>query len=178
MMLRFVALVLALSAGLGCKKDEAPPAGEPSAGAEPADNPTAPPPPPPAAAPTDAAAAAAATTDSAPDPGAPDTAEGTPPEPPSGEPNPDDKPPTNLKVLPKKWTRAQVNDFMKKRVNRGLGVKCDFCHDKTDFASDANEHKVIARNMLKMTTAMDKKFFAGKNKLTCYTCHKGKEEIE
>ena len=59
-------------------------------------------------------------------------------------------------MLSKSWTRAQVNDFMKKQVNRGLGVKCDHCHDKNDFASDANEHKVIARKMMQMTRSLDK----------------------
>jgi hypothetical protein len=87
-----------------------------------------------------------------------------------------DEPPRNLKVLPRTWTRKQVTTFMKKEVNRGLGVKCDFCHVKNDFASDENEHKVAARKMMKMTNAMNKEFFKGEDELKCFTCHKGKEE--
>jgi hypothetical protein len=52
-----------------------------------------------------------------------------------------------------------------------------------DFASDANEKKGIARDMMRMTTKINKKYFDVKDsksldadlEMTCYTCHNGKE---
>ncbi len=84
--------------------------------------------------------------------------------------------PTNLKVLPKRWTTAQVEKYMRSEIKRGLGKGCRFCHDVQDFASDKNPHKVMARKMMKMTRDMNKQYFGGKKELNCYTCHKGNEE--
>lgn len=96
----------------------------------------------------------------------------------------------NLKVLPKKTTKEQM-DVIMKHFSASLGVKCNFCHvfnqeqKSMDFASDANEHKGIAREMMRMTQKLNKKYFEWhsdwtqlKNKLevTCYTCHNGKKE--
>lgn len=96
----------------------------------------------------------------------------------------------NLKVLPKSTTKEQM-DVVMKHFNASLGVKCNFCHvfnqeqKAMDFASDANEHKGIARDMMKMTQKINKKYFkwegsytALKDKLevTCHTCHNGKKE--
>jgi hypothetical protein len=51
-----------------------------------------------------------------------------------------------------------------------------------DFASDANEHKGVARSMMKMTARLNKKYFHVNNsksldaklEITCYSCHNGK----
>ena len=75
-----------------------------------------------------------------------------------------------------------------------LGVKCNFCHvrnaEKTawDFPSDANKHKLIAREMMKLTTQINKKYFdhTGAKQdpfyatltVNCYTCHHGSPEPE
>jgi hypothetical protein len=93
----------------------------------------------------------------------------------------------NLKVLPKNITKEQMDSVMK-HFTGSLGVKCNFCHvfnqeqKAMDFASDANEHKGVARYMMKMTTKLNKKYFEVKDKslsakyeVTCYTCHNGKE---
>ena len=76
---------------------------------------------------------------------------------------------------------------------KSLGVTCQFCHvgdDSTgnwDFAADDNKHKLVARNMMKMTDKINDKYFdltGGKKDLntrlmvTCYTCHHGKKEPE
>ena len=87
----------------------------------------------------------------------------------------DEKKPTNLKVLPKTMTMKQVTAEMKK-ISKDLGVKCEFCHVKDDFAADDNEHKAEGREMILMTRDLNKQFFKGKNEVTCFTCHKGKEE--
>jgi hypothetical protein len=94
----------------------------------------------------------------------------------------------NLKVLPKNITKEQMDSVMK-HFTGSLGVKCNFCHvfnqeqKAMDFASDANEHKGVARYMMKMTTKLNKKYFevkdskslGAKYEVTCYTCHNGKE---
>ncbi|OLY93855.1 Photosynthetic reaction center cytochrome C subunit [Cnuella takakiae] len=93
----------------------------------------------------------------------------------------------NLKVMPKNTTKQQMDSVMK-HFTSSMGVKCNFCHvfnqeqKSMDFASDANEHKGIARSMMNMTAKLNKKFFDVKNskdltaklEVTCYTCHNGK----
>ncbi len=94
----------------------------------------------------------------------------------------------NLKVLPKNTNKQQLDSVMK-HFTIALGVKCNFCHVRLndeqknwDFASDNNEHKIIARDMMRMTARINKKFFDVKNtksldadlEVSCYTCHGGK----
>lgn len=90
----------------------------------------------------------------------------------------------NLKVLDKNISKDELTLIMK-GFKTALGVKCSFCHaemkgnpGKLDFASDENEHKNIARGMMKMTRRINKKFFKDEKsaKITCYTCHNGNEE--
>jgi hypothetical protein len=95
----------------------------------------------------------------------------------------------NLKVLPKNITKPQMDSVMKS-FTVALGVKCNFCHvkvegsDAWDFPSDANKHKLVARDMFKMTGKINKKYFdftGGGNELatavvSCYTCHNGRKE--
>jgi len=94
----------------------------------------------------------------------------------------------NLKVLPKDITKPQMDSVMQS-FTAALGVKCNFCHVRTadnkdwDFASDGNKHKLIAREMIEMTTKINKKYFDVTGKgvnaslmVTCYTCHNGKPE--
>jgi hypothetical protein len=93
----------------------------------------------------------------------------------------------NLKVLPKNTTKAELDSIMK-AFAASLGMKCGGCHVRGndaqrnwDFASDSNEHKNIARGMMRMTAKLNKKYFKAVNKeknisiVTCYTCHNGKE---
>ncbi len=92
---------------------------------------------------------------------------------------------TNLKVLPRKIPRKQLIVVMK-GFSKQLGVRCSYCHQfnpethKPDFASDAKPEKRAARVMMRMTSAIDKKYLTqvpapltGKAKVTCYTCHRG-----
>jgi hypothetical protein len=90
--------------------------------------------------------------------------------------------------MPKNTTKKQMDSVMR-HFAQSLGVKCNFCHQfnqeqkAMDFASDANEHKGVAREMMKMTTRLNKKYFdvketkslTAKLEVTCYTCHNGKE---
>ncbi len=95
----------------------------------------------------------------------------------------------NLKVLPKDITKNEMDTIMK-HFTVALGVKCNFCHTfnteqkAMDFASDANKHKEVARNMMRMTKKINKKYFefssysniATSLTVTCATCHNGKAE--
>jgi hypothetical protein len=95
---------------------------------------------------------------------------------PAGAAKKAERKPTNLKVLPTSWSLAQVSDYMKKQVARGLGVRCTHCHEKGDFASDRSEHKKAARSMIEMTSALNRDYFPGHYTLSCFTCHKGKSK--
>ncbi|NSL88381.1 c-type cytochrome [Chitinophaga sp. Mgbs1] len=92
--------------------------------------------------------------------------------------------PKNLKVLPKNISHDELIGTMRS-FNTALGVKCNFCHapqkddpKKLDFASDDNQHKDVARAMMKMTSRINRKFFKGREVMavTCYSCHHGNEE--
>ena len=93
----------------------------------------------------------------------------------------------NLKVLPKKTNKKEMDSVMH-HFATALGVRCNYCHQYNaeqkamDFASDANEKKGIAREMLKMTYKLNKKYFhvndskslTAKLEVNCYSCHNGK----
>ncbi|MES2829935.1 MAG: c-type cytochrome [Bacteroidota bacterium] len=95
----------------------------------------------------------------------------------------------NLKVLPKSTTKDQLDKVMD-GFKVGLGVRCNFCHvpmkdnpKKMDFASDEKPEKETARDMMKMTAKINKKYFHDmKTKegaiiaISCITCHNGKSE--
>jgi hypothetical protein len=88
--------------------------------------------------------------------------------------------PKNLQVLPKSTTKDQVKTIMKAQA-KALGVECDFCHEVPDMAADTNEHKKIARQMMKMTEEINAKWIKGwpgaeKHPVSCNTCHQGKAE--
>jgi hypothetical protein len=102
-----------------------------------------------------------------------------------------DKPPRydNLKVLPKNTDKHQMDSVMR-HFSAALGVNCTFCHVREtegqknfDFASDNNKHKIISRDMFKMMTKINKKYFKEDNEnnvnripeVSCYTCHNGKK---
>ena len=93
----------------------------------------------------------------------------------------------NLKVMPKNTNKKEMDSVMH-HFTASLGVRCNFCHQYNneqkamDFASDANEHKGIARDMMKMTAKLNKKYFdvdnskslTAKLEVTCFSCHNGK----
>src|SRR5215212_3074401 len=98
----------------------------------------------------------------------------------------------NLKILPLDITKEQMDSVMHHFTN-SLNVKCGFCHirdeaTKTwDYASDDKKHKLVARDMMRMTDSINDRYFdltGAKRDLntqlmvTCYTCHHGKTEPE
>jgi cytochrome c553 len=98
----------------------------------------------------------------------------------------------NLKVLPKNISEKDLDKVMDDWRD-ALGVRCGFCHarneetKKTDFASDAKPEKTEAREMMRMTAKINKKYFdddKDKNSkdmtaaITCYVCHHGNAHPE
>ena len=89
----------------------------------------------------------------------------------------------NLQVLDFKSER-DLKKYMK-IVGKDLGVKCTFCHDLNDKSIDT-DHKLIAREMMKMQKDLNKHVFTQigdsllhrKNTLeiSCWTCHRGSNE--
>src|SRR4249919_3137027 len=72
----------------------------------------------------------------------------------------------NLQVLSKNISDNDM-DFVMESFSTNLGVNCMFCHVhyekglvySFDYASDSLRNKRIARDMLKMTMKLNKKYF-------------------
>ena len=56
-----------------------------------------------------------------------------------------------------------------------IGVKCAFCHDEKDYASEENPMKDFARRKMFMLDWMNAKYkpLEAKWEYSCYTCHRG-----
>ena len=93
--------------------------------------------------------------------------------------------PKNLQVLDFESVR-DLKKYMK-TIQKDLGVKCTFCHDINDKSIDT-EHKLIAREMMKMQKNLNKSFFAqiGDSllhhenvlQISCWTCHRGSKNTQ
>ena len=89
----------------------------------------------------------------------------------------------NLQVLDFKSER-DLKKYMK-TISKGLGVKCKFCHDINDKSIDT-DHKLVAREMMKMQMDLNKSFFSligdsllqheNTLQISCWTCHRGSKE--
>jgi photosynthetic reaction center cytochrome c subunit len=86
----------------------------------------------------------------------------------------------NVKVL----TGLYAQQFQEEMnlIVQGLGVTCNTCHVRNDFANEEKPQKQKARQMLEMTRALNTQYYPdfkpkeGESvlgKITCYTCHKG-----
>ena len=56
---------------------------------------------------------------------------------------------------------------------RRSGVQCNYCHVQGQNDLDDKETKKIARDMMKMVADVNSKFFDGKDRLSCASCHNG-----
>ena len=82
----------------------------------------------------------------------------------------------NVQVL--SYTKkADIIKYMKNTVTKELGVKCKFCHNIRDYASDENEKKVAAREMMRMVMHINKNTMQpmGIHEVSCWVCHRGQE---
>lgn len=88
----------------------------------------------------------------------------------------------NVKVL----TGLYAQQFQEEMnlIVQGLGVTCNTCHVRGNFASEEKSIKQKARQMLEMTKALNKQYFPdykpkeGESvlgRVTCFTCHKGEQ---
>ncbi len=80
----------------------------------------------------------------------------------------------NLQVLPKKIEKDQLKAIMKAQA-RALGVDCDHCHDMPDTDKET-KNKKAAREMMRMTMEINARYLQGETRVTCDTCHRGKEK--
>lgn len=90
--------------------------------------------------------------------------------------------PTNLQVLPKDTSRADVVATMR-GFTGALGVQCTFCHvmegrgGRNDMAADEKPNKNIARLMMRLTSSANQQIAtlgkANAQKVECGTCHRG-----
>jgi len=57
-----------------------------------------------------------------------------------------------------------------------LGVGCPYCHDAdgTKRELDSKPQKLIARQMIEMVNTINQNTFRGAKKVTCFTCHEGR----
>ncbi|HUF46983.1 MAG TPA: c-type cytochrome [Vicinamibacterales bacterium] len=89
------------------------------------------------------------------------------------------RPTSNLQVLPKEWTTADVQPVMQ-GVAAALGVQCTYCHER-DRSLDVKPQKLVARKMFEMTMHINNEHLKGIGeppppgvvKVTCFTCHRG-----
>ena len=77
----------------------------------------------------------------------------------------------NIQVL-KGFSSDQLIPAMQ-LISASLGVECEYCHVQGHFDKDDKKPKQIARDMIRMTLAIDKDRFEGNREVTCYSCHKG-----
>ena len=55
-----------------------------------------------------------------------------------------------------------------------LGVDCLYCHIEREWEKDVKPPKQVARMMISMMLDINKRQFAGRQVVTCYTCHNGR----
>ena len=89
----------------------------------------------------------------------------------------------NVQVL-KFESERDLKKYMKS-ISKDLGVKCTFCHDLNDKSIDT-DHKLVAREMMKMQMNLNKHVFAqigdsllhheNTLQISCWTCHRGSKE--
>jgi photosynthetic reaction center cytochrome c subunit len=77
----------------------------------------------------------------------------------------------NIQVL--KGTPADQVIPTMQFISASLGVECEFCHVEHAFDKDDKKPKQFARNMMRMTMAINKDNFEGHLEVSCNTCHRG-----
>ena len=76
--------------------------------------------------------------------------------------------------------KAEIMNYMKKTVAKELGVKCIYCHNIKDYASDEKEKKVAAREMMHMVMHINKNTMKPMelHEISCWVCHRGQKHPE
>jgi len=65
-------------------------------------------------------------------------------------------------------------------MSAAVGFDCSECHnnagtERVDWAADNNPRKLTARRMVAMVAAINKDNFGGRQNVTCWTCHHGRD---
>ena len=75
-----------------------------------------------------------------------------------------------------------VDDFLASMgvISAALGFDCADCHpkagtDQADFVIDTTPEKRTARRMIEMVATINRTDFAGVQRVTCWTCHHGRD---
>ncbi|HEU5236190.1 MAG TPA: photosynthetic reaction center cytochrome c subunit family protein, partial [Pyrinomonadaceae bacterium] len=75
-----------------------------------------------------------------------------------------------------------VDDFLSSMgvISGALGFDCADCHpgagtDQVNFVIDTIPQKRTARRMIEMVATINRTNFAGVQRVTCFTCHHGRE---
>jgi hypothetical protein len=75
-----------------------------------------------------------------------------------------------------------VDDFLGTMgiMSAAVGFDCSECHnnagtERVDWAADNNPRKLTARRMVNMVAAINKDNFGGRQNVTCWTCHHGRD---
>jgi hypothetical protein len=76
----------------------------------------------------------------------------------------------NIQVL--KGLPASELEAIMALMTGSLGVRCNYCH-VNPFEKDDRPAKQTARMMMQMVLDLNKGRFAGRDAITCYTCHRG-----
>jgi hypothetical protein len=78
--------------------------------------------------------------------------------------------------------KLSVDDFLGAMgvIAAALGYDCADCHpgagsDKVDWVTDSNPKKVMARKMINMVGTINSQNFNGRQAVTCFTCHHGRD---
>ncbi|MFT7623516.1 MAG: cytochrome c553 [Myxococcota bacterium] len=79
----------------------------------------------------------------------------------------------NVRVLPADLSQADLDASMV-RMSLALGVGCAHCHDVDNYAADTRVPKTVARDMIRMTVALNRDRFSkhAAPRVTCATCHR------
>ena len=82
------------------------------------------------------------------------------------------QPPKNLQVL--KALQGEQLQLTMQYIAGSLGVQCNYCHVQGQNDLDDKETKKTARNMMKMVDQLNATFFDGKPRISCASCHNGR----
>lgn len=88
----------------------------------------------------------------------------------------------NLQVLDPDISKEDLKATMK-GFTAELGVKCTFCHTLDEYDKDDNDHKLVAREMIRLVAKLRQDldtYFpkeAKPEQISCWTCHRGEAEI-
>ncbi|HEV2112560.1 MAG TPA: photosynthetic reaction center cytochrome c subunit family protein [Terriglobales bacterium] len=82
----------------------------------------------------------------------------------------------NIQVM-KGQPASNVQPVMES-ITRQIGADCKYCHVDKQWASEDNKMKDSSRMMFRMTAFINHEIFADKERVSCWTCHRGSVKTE